>query len=209
VVIGDQVQCLQQQSTASQPDNSELMPTAVDANSNLLWPAVIGVYGTIHPNISQLRLMQDDESEVIGTITVNPNDERFLILDIDQDTQPQNTMSPVNAIIDPLMSAPDYGLPAAAEGQRYLLTNDTGDSENRFPVEAWLGGAGNRALVAKANDIIEFRGGYWVVTFASSTQAAQQYVTNLTTGIQYEWTGDAWIKSYQGVYPGGTWRLVL
>jgi hypothetical protein len=36
-----------------------------------------------------------------------------------------------------------------------------------------------------------------------------QYVTNITTGIQYEWDGEAWIKSYQGVYVGGTWSLVL
>jgi len=166
------------------------------------------MYGKLRPGISQLRVMQDDESEVIGTITVDPNDERFLILDIDDDTRPQNTMLPVTKVIDPLMSAPGYGLPLAAEGQRYLLTNDTGDSGNRYPAEAWLGVSG-RPLTAKANDIIEFQNGFWIVPFVSRVQTAQQYVTNLTTGIQYEWTGDAWIKSYQGVYPGGTWRLVL
>jgi hypothetical protein len=208
VVIGDQVQCLQQQSTASQPDNAELTPTAIDPNSNLLWPTVIGVYGTLRPGISELHLMQEDGSEVVGTITVNPNDERFLILNIDIDTQPQNTMPPVDKVIDPLMSAPGYGLPAAAEGQRYLLTNDTGDSGNRYPAVAWLGDGG-RPLTAQANDIIEFRDGFWTRPFVSQIQTEQQYVTNLTTHIQYEWTGDSWIKSYQGVYPGGTWRLVL
>jgi hypothetical protein len=208
VVIGNQVQCLQQRSTASQPDNTDLTPTAIDSDSNLLWPAVIGLYGTLRPGISQLRLMQDNDSEVIGFITVDPNDERFLILDIDDDTRPQNTMPPVDKVIDPLMSAPGYGLPVAAEGQRYLLTDATGDSNNRYPAEAWLG-AGGRTLIAEANDIVEFRGGYWTVPFVARVQTAQQYVTNITTGIQYEWTGDSWIKSYQGVYPGGTWRLVL
>ena len=24
-----------------------------------------------------------------------------------------------------------------------------------------------------------------------------------------QWTGTAWVKSYQGLYPGGTWSLVL
>jgi hypothetical protein len=208
VVIGNQVQCLQQKATASQPSNSQLTPTSIDADSNLLWPAVISMYGTLRPGISQLRLMQDDESEVVGTITVDPNDERFLILDIDTDTQPQNTMPAVNAVIDPLMSAPGYGLPIPAEGQRYLLTEATGDAGNRYPAEAWLGSNG-RPLTAEANDIVEFRNGFWNVTFISRVQPSQQYVSNLTTGIQYEWTGDAWIKSYQGVYPGGTWRLVL
>ncbi len=208
VVIGNQVQCLQQQSTASQPSNDTFDPTVIDSASNLLWPAVIGMYGALRPGISQLRLMQDDESEVIGTITVDPNDERFLILTIDTDTQPQNTMPAVTAVIDPQMSAPGHGLPAATEGQRYLLTQDTGAAGNRFPAEAWLG-AGGRPLVAEGNDIIEFRSGFWTVPFVSRVQTAQQFVTNLTTAVQYEWTGDAWIKSYQGVYPGGTWRLVL
>jgi hypothetical protein len=208
VVIGNQVQCLQQQSIVSQPDNAALTPTSIDSDSNLLWPAVVGLYGTLRPGISQLRLMQDNGSEVIGTVTVNPNDDRFLILDIDGDTQPQNTMPAVNAVIDPLTSAPGYGLPAPVEGQRYLLTDATGSPSNLYPAEAWIG-ANGRPLAAEANDIIEFRGGAWTVPFVSRIQTAQQYVTNLTTGIQYEWTGDAWIKSYQGVYPGGTWRLVL
>jgi hypothetical protein len=208
VVVGNQVQCLQQKSTGTQPDNSDLTPTSIDPTSSLLWPAVLGVYGTLRPGISQLRLMQDNESEVVGTITVNPNDERFLLLEIDEDTQPQNTMPPVNAIINPLTGAPGYGLPAAVEGQRYLLTEGFGASINRFPAEAWKG-IEELVLVANANDIIEFRGGFWYVPFVSRVQKSQQYVTNLTTGVQYEWTGDMWIKSYQGVYPGGTWRLVL
>jgi len=46
--------------------------------------------------------------------------------------------------------------------------------------------------------------------FNSVSQAdTVQYVTNITTGVQYEWTGAEWVKSYQGVYVGGTWSLVL
>jgi hypothetical protein len=208
VVIGNQVQCLQQQSLGTQPDNNDITPTAIDANSNLLWPAVIGLYGTLRPGISQLRLIQADESEIVGTITVDPSDERFLIFDIDSDTQPQNTLAPVDKIIDPLISAPGYGLPTAAEGQRYLLTDSTGAAGNRYPAEAWLG-EDNRSLIAEANDIVEFQNGYWTRAFVAQVQTTVQYVTNINTGVQYEWSGDSWIKSYQGVYPGGTWRLVL
>jgi hypothetical protein len=63
--------------------------------------------------------------------------------------------------------------------------------------------------VAEANDIIQYSNNYWRVVFRAVGAAAGQYVTNLTTGIQYEWNGAAWVKSYQGVYPGGTWSLVL
>ena len=63
--------------------------------------------------------------------------------------------------------------------------------------------------MADANDIIEYANGYWQVVFRSAGASSGQYVTNITTGIQYEWTGAGWVKSYQGVYPGGTWSLVL
>ena len=131
-----------------------------------------------------------------------------MLLTVDEDTVPQNTMPPVNAVINPLTSAPSLGLPAAVAGQRYLLTEATGDSDNQYPAPAWLGPA-NRQLVARANDIIEFNGLWWDVTFNADYETDIQYITNLTTGIQYEWTGQGWIKSYQGIYPGGNWRLVL
>jgi hypothetical protein len=31
----------------------------------------------------------------------------------------------------------------------------------------------------------------------------------VTTGLQYLWTGSAWVKSYEGIYPAGSWSLVL
>ena len=94
-------------------------------------------------------------------------------------------------------------------GQRYLLTEATGDDINVGPAVAWQGTNGHQ-LVAKANDIVEYDGVEWIVVFESATsQHTIQYVTNITTGMQYEWDGDSWIKSYQGVYVGGTWSLVL
>jgi len=40
-----------------------------------------------------------------------------------------------------------------------------------------------------------------------------QFVTNLTTGLQYRWSGSErgaeWVKSYEGLYTGGEWSLVL
>jgi hypothetical protein len=89
-----------------------------------------------------------------------------------------------------------------------LLTEATGDESNLAPAVAWLG-ANGRQLIAEANDIIQYSNNYWRVAFRSADAAAGQYVTNMTTGIQYEWNGDAWVKSYQGVYPGGVWSLVL
>lgn len=208
VLIGNKLQCLQQVSLTEEPSNDSLTPVEVVPDSNLLWPAVVGVYGVLRPGVSQIRLEQPDGTEVIGTIVLDPNDDRFMLYDVDIDTVPQNTLTPIDAVINPLTAGPQDGLDSAIDGQRYLLTEDTGSLDNVGPAQAWVG-ANGRPLVAKANDIIQYSNNYWRVVFMASTQPADQYVTNITTGIQYRWSGEAWVKSYQGVYVGGTWRLVL
>ena len=207
VVVGNKIQCLQP-ALASVEANDSLDPNAVVSDSNLLWPAVIDMYGTLRPGVSQLRLEQENGTEVIGTIALDPSDDRFVIFNPDVDTLPQNTLAPVDAVIDPLVSGPQEGLDSAVEGQRYLLVEDTGNQNNEFNPVAWLG-ANGRPLVADANDIIEYANSYWQVVFKAAGANSGQYVTNITTGVQYEWTGAGWVKSYQGVYPGGTWSLVL
>jgi hypothetical protein len=207
VLIGNKLQCLQDRTIVDQP-NSSLIPPDPVSTSNLQWPAVVSVYGVLRPGISQIRLEQPNGTEVIGTISLDPNDERFMLFDADPDTVPQNTLAAIDAVINPQASAPQDGLDSALDGQRYLLTEPTGSAENQFNAAAWVG-ANGRPLIAEANDIIEYSGMYWHVVFNSNTMPAGQYVTNLTTGVQYYWTGEMWIKSYQGIYPGGEWSIVL
>jgi hypothetical protein len=206
LLIGNQLQALRQQQVVDEPNSSLAPPDSPD--SNLLWPGIVGLYGVLRPGISQIRLEQQDGSEVIGTVAFDPTDDRFLLFSVDEDTVPGNTLDPVTAVIDPLRSGPGSGLPPDALGQRYLLTEATG-TYNEGNAVIWQGNDG-QPLVAQANDIIEYDGAKWIVAFESTSSPDNlQYVTNITTGIQYEWTGVAWIKSYQGLYPGGTWRLVL
>jgi hypothetical protein len=83
------------------------------------------------------------------------------------------------------------------------------DNQSTANPEAWEGGLG-QPLVAQANDIIEFDGERWQISFESTSSLDNiQYVTNLTSELQYRWTGTTWVKSYQGLYPGGSWSLVL
>mgnify|MGYP003345537997 CR=1 FL=1 len=208
VVIENKIQVLPSRTIVPNGSLTDLTPPSI-VDSPLLWPAVIEAYGVIRPGISQIRLIQPDETEVVGTIVIDPNDDRFLLYNVDIDTTPQNTLDPIDAVINPLISGPGDGLDSAVEGQRYLLTEDTGAMDNQYPAVEWVGGNG-RPLVAQANDIIEYVApNRWRVVFAAATETDIQYVTNITTGIQYEWSGAEWIKSYQGVYPGGTWSLVL
>jgi hypothetical protein len=205
LLIGNKLQALRPAQVVDQP-NTSLTP-ADSPPSNLLWSAVIGDFGAIRPGISYIKLEQDDGTDVVGTIAFDPTDDRFLLFNIDMDTIPANTLDPVDAVIDPLRSGPGDGLDSSLLGQRYLLTEATG-SDNGY-AEAWAG-VSEQPLIAHANDIIEFDGTRWIVSFDSDNSPDNaQYVTNITTSIQYQWTGSTWIKSYQGLYPGGAWSLVL
>jgi len=214
VVIDNKIQILQNPTIVPNGDYQDLDPTAIVADSNLLWPAVISAYGVLRPGISQIRLNNppiaapDTANPIVGTIVIDPNDDRLVIFTVDPDTAPQNTLDPIDAIIDPLISGPGDGLPAPVLGIRYLLTESTGSYDNVGNPVLWQG-TGGQPLVASANDIIEWDGSRWRVVFVSEGETATQYVTNITTGTQYEWIGTGWIKSYQGVYPGGAWSLVL
>jgi len=206
VLIDGRLQILREPQVVDQPNSSLEAPDIV-STSNLLWPGVLSMYGVYRAGISQVRLEQPDGTEVIGTIVIDPNDDRFLLYNVDPDTTPQNTLLAVNAVINPLVSGPNQGLPAPAEGIRYLLTEGTGSNDGY--AAAWTGTRG-QPLVAQANDIIEYDGTKWVVAFDHNSSSNNvQYVTNITTAIQYKWQDNAWTKSYQGLYKGGQWSLVL
>jgi T4-like virus Myoviridae tail sheath stabiliser len=206
LLIGNKLQALRQEQVIDEPNYST---TPADSPpSNLLWHSVIGMYGTLRPGISYIRLEQADGTDVVGTIAYDPTDDRFLLFDVNIDTVPSNTLPPVDAVIDPLRSGPGAGLIAAATGQRYLLTEATGTWDDGNSA-AWAGTQG-QPLVAHANDIIEYDGSMWVVSFDStSSPNNEQFVTNITTELQYRWVDGIWVKSYQGLYAGGTWSLVL
>ena len=172
------------------------------------WRNLINVYGNLTNGSGQVTLELDDGNEVTGTVAYNPLDDTTLLWTADTDTIPANTLSPVNAIIDPLSSRPNKDLQDLATGTRYLLVNDYISAAGASPIYNWLG-ADNTPLEAHANDIIEFNGQHWSVVFDSQFEVLMQYVTNLTTGTQYRWSGNTWAKSYEGYYPAGKWQLIL
>lgn len=143
------------------------------------------------------------ETDIVGTIVQDPLDDRFLIYNIDPDTLPQNTLDPVDSVINPLLTGPGAGLPAAADGTRYLIVEDVG-SDNSTTV-AW------GDLVAYANDIIEYNGtlSKWEVSFDSRNSEFVEFVTNLTTDIQYRFFDGTWVKSVDGWYSDGDWSVVI
>jgi hypothetical protein len=204
LLIGNSLQLL--------PANQDFYPSNEDLdlppnpNTSLYWSSLLNVYGTIRPGISQIWLQNPFmDTEIVGTIVPDPVDDRLLIYDIDPDTLPQNTLDPVDSVINPLVTGPNAGLPPAENGMRYLIVDNIG-SEGDTTI-AW----GN--VVAYANDIIEYDStmGEWFVSFDSAQATTVEYVTNLTTSIQYRYvnTEDAWMKSWEGWYDQGDYSIVI
>jgi hypothetical protein len=202
LLSGNQLQLLPQASVFN-PSNDELDP-ATGPNTDLMWQSLLNVYGKVEPGISQIWIQNDFlDDDIVGTIVPNPLDDRFLIFNIDTDTIPADTMLPIDAIVDPLKIGPGAGLDLPSVGTRYMLIEDIGSLGS--PTEAW----GN--LIANANDIVEFDGTEWIVTFDSETSIQDELVTNLTTGIQYRYVSrqGSWIKSYEGFIDQGDWSVVI
>ena len=204
LLIGNSLQLL--------PANQDFYPSNEDLdlppnpNTSLYWSALLNVYGTLRPGISQIWLQNPFmDTEIVGTIVPDPVDDRLLIYDIDPDTLPQNTLDPVDSVINPLVTGPNAGLPPAENGMRYLIVDNIGHEGDT--TIAW----GN--VVAYANDIIEYDSGTgeWFVSFDSAQATTVEYVTTLTTSIQYRYvnTEDVWMKSWEGWYDQGDYSIVI
>jgi hypothetical protein len=173
-------------------------------NTSVYWSGVLNEYGTMRPGISQIWLQNPYmDTEIVGTIVPDPNDDRLLIYTIDADTLPQNTLSPVDSVINPLLTGPNAGLPAPVNGRRYLIVEGIGHTGDTT--------IGWGDLIARANDIIQYDGtlGKWFVSFDSSLLTDIQYVTNLTTAVQYRFLDNAWMKSWEGFYAAGDYSIVI
>ena len=166
------------------------------------WKLLLDQYGVVVNGTSQIRLTQPNGNEIVGTIATTTLDDTILMYNIDTDTIPDNTLTAVKKIINPLTFAP--GTPG--NGDRYLIIDEIGDSTATVQSSTW----GN--LVASVGDIIEYSTAEsrWRKVFdASDPDSTQHYVTNLNTGIQYRFNGTEWVKSYEGIYSSGNWSIVL
>lgn len=186
------------------PNNVDLNYPA-PPNTSLYWTSLLNVYGAVRPGISQIWLQNPFmDTDIVGTIVPDPIDDRLLIYNIDPDTLPQNTLDPVDSVINPLVVGPNAGLPGPIPGRRYLIVENIGSLGS--PTVAW------GTLVANANDIIEYSSSDgWFVAFNSQDATDVQYVTNLTTGIQYRYVplDSVWMKSYEGWYNQGDYSIVI
>jgi hypothetical protein len=75
--------------------------------------------------------------------------------------------------------------------------------------DAWKNSDGTD-FIANTNDIIEWTGTKWRVLFDSTaSRNVIRYLTNIYTNVQYRWNGISWVKSFEGEYLKGYWRILL
>lgn len=185
--------------------NTVSLLNAHGINEGYSWKEFFEQYGEFQASTSKLKLrrsenIEDSTQDIVGTIAYNPTNDNQLIFTIDSATLPTNTQNAVLKIIDPQKNYPGDGTLAGQQaGQRYLIINDINQGSQNWGT-----------VVASANDIIEFDGIQWQVSFDASVNGSTvQYVTNTATNFQYKWTGTEWIDTYQGTYKPGYWILNL
>ena len=207
------------------PKNN-LLELPVKQRAAINWQELFDQYPSNYvAGSSRLFLVQPNGSNVVGTILINPLDSTILNVAWDPDTLTTNTgidsqgyldsdaghydlagsyrsNSPgtFDRIIDPLTFNPGDVL----VGTRYLVVEDIGNADNAQPAVAW------GSVVAHANDIIEWSGTEWKVIFDSAQETdTMVWQTNIYTGVQYLWNGVSWVKSFEGEYKAGEWKIEL
>lgn len=179
------------------------------SGGTLSWQVLFDAIGTLRPyslygvNSSQLRLVRDinnPDTDITGWIDLHPMNQNHITWTIDQQSMPTITMPNINAIINPTSVGPGIGLPQAAIGQRYLIT------ESPSLTSIGWGDIGH----ANPNDIIQFDGAEWAVSFDSCKNLDTiQYVINIYSGKLLVWECSRWSDFIRNHYRQSEWRLSL
>ena len=179
------------------------------------WRRLLDLYpGEFRAGLSQLRLMKDDGNEIVAFISLDPNDETKMVMNIDPDTIPSNTIISGRGTVDAIINPETFNPGTPATGTRYLiLENINVNAQYSQPdydgPDAWKNADDGSDTLAYANDIIEWNGSRWNTVFNSADSTNVTYITNSYTGIQYKWSDQTWSKSFEGIYDKGLWRLIL
>lgn len=175
------------------------------------WRRVLDLHGGYTPT-SLIHFMQPTGFEITGTFEVNEIDPSILVVTLDPDTIPTNNLTPINRIVDPYNFNPitfySGNIPV---GTRLLTLENINDPDvaRVGADDAWIN-LDSAYAVIKANSIIEWDGTSWQVDFDPDVNDSSiLYVQHLETKVQYRWDGEQWLRSFEGEYAVGYWRLQL
>ena len=189
-VTGDYIQLLSRTNS----------PVDGQTGNNLSWKDHFKNYGGINNGITEIRLklgdLSDPQEVILRVVEVVAN-ENVLSFTMDNSTLPNDTIAMINGVVNPTTGVPGNGnIPAVSAGQRYLLTAGV--------VQTGQWGS----VVAEENDIIEYNGSDWIVSFDASAVNTTAYTTNANTMKKLFFTGTDWVLAVEGFFEQGYWRIV-
>jgi hypothetical protein len=191
-ITEDYIQLLTNHNQAIDPNNND--------GANLSWSEHFSRFGGINNGITEIRVKLEDSAdanEIILRVASVENNQNILSYVLDTSTLPNDTITMINGVIDPSRSHPGNGnIPPVAFGQRYLLTSST------IPNGMW------GDISANENDIIEYNGSSWIVSFDASAVTTSAYTTNANTMKKLYFTGTDWVLAVEGMFDQGWWRIV-
>lgn len=236
-VYNNQITLLDKSSHTIPASNKIDIDTRIGPSVN--WATLLLQYpNAFTSGVSKIFLNQPNGTSIIGTLVSDPTDDTVMNINWDYDTLNSNTgidsqgyldtdvaykdgpqyrpnsTGTFDAIINPQTYNPKRPLKESDDqpiitGIRYLLIDNIGNINNADGADGWKSLAGDD-LIAHENDIVEWTGSQWNVIFDSVNETDTMiWQTNTYTGIQYLWNGAAWVKSFEGVYEQGNWRLEL
>jgi hypothetical protein len=170
-------------------------------DSDLSWKDLFSLYGEINEETTIIRLYPsgrnyEDEDDIFGYVKTNDANKNILDFTIDEDSLPAlMDIGPVDKLIDPTKMVPGNQLPPALVGQQYLLTEDIPSGL------AWGG------INGKKNDIIQYNGSSWIITFDSRTSSNIENTLDLSTGTRYTYIHGSWEYAFIGKYKPKHWKL--
>jgi len=186
----------------------------VQTTTPVTWRQVFEKYPSQYkPTLSKLVIDKDNGTSLVGTIGINPLNETELYITFNPASLHANSVidgvTYVDLIINPQHSSPHK----LANNTRFIITEDMDPDifvfyhpEGTVPTDNTTNAY---TFKANVNDIIKWDGHNFSVIFNSQENTNPIYITNLYTGQQYKWTGSEWIKSVEGVYAVGGWRILL
>jgi len=143
-----------------------------------------------------------NNKEIYGIVQINPNNDKELIWNIEEETLPKTNLKSIDNIIDPHDYKPNNNI-----GERYLILTPLGSGSLTWGL--LKDDLGNDLVSIDSNCIIEYDGNNWVLKTNPSQNPSDYYIIDKTDNHLYTWNDEyqCWIDVINGTFREGYWRI--
>lgn len=165
-------------------------------------------YNFVKISLLPLQGIVENRGKIVGSVSIDENDNTILHYDIDPATIPSTNIPNVNGFINPHEDFPGNGLPPVQVGQRYLILEDISATSS-----AW--GEIQNFVEKSANSIIEYQSdNKWHIVTIPANCEEELFVRDATNSdtikilYYYDKYYKNWVDIIDGMYRPGYWTLI-